>query len=197
MPLSIGESPMPQLGNRRAVTNRGEHVLQRLAGRIVIVHVVGRHERQALLSGHAHQRLQAQTIVGSAEKLGEQMAPVSEHFAITGQAICGCLGVVGLGKPDAGEQSVGELGHVGEGQPAGSFFRLAAPARNQLRQATVSRPIGCEQHDGRRIDGSDFRPDEQFQADLFGRDMRADDAGQAVQIGDGQRANAQLGRPLH
>ena len=82
--------------------------------------------------------------------------------------------------PDAGQQSVGELGYVCESQSASSLLRLTTTTCDELRQTTVSGPIGRQEHDGKRIDGGDLRSDEQFQPDFFGRDVCPHDAGQAV-----------------
>ena len=197
MPLGVGEAAMPQLGDRGAVTNGRQHVLQRLTGRIVVVDVIRRHEGQAVPPGDVPQVLQTPTIVGSAREFAQQVTPLVERVAIKWQRAVDHVLVAPLGKSHAGQKSVGKLDHVGLRQPAVALFGLAAAAGDQLRQASVSGPIGGEEHDGGRIVGSDLRSDQQLEADLLGRDVRADDAGHAVQIGDRQRPQPQLGGPLH
>ncbi len=83
MPLRIGETAVAELGDRDAVADRGQHVLQRPARGVVVMHVVGRDERQASFAGELHQARERERVVGSAVQRGGEVAAVGEEVAIS------------------------------------------------------------------------------------------------------------------
>ena len=83
--------------------------------------------------------------------------------------------------------------YIVEGKTALAFGSVAAAGGDQAREAAISFAV-CSQEDyRRRIAGSDFGTDEKFELHLFDGAVGADDAGQTVAIGDGERLVAQFG----
>jgi hypothetical protein len=71
-------------------------------------------------------------------------------------------------------------------QPAFAFGRRSPPGRDQARQPAIRRSIRRPQQHRRGVDRRDERSDDNLEPDLFGCGVGANDAGQAVAIGDRQ-----------
>src|SRR5262245_16410474 len=63
MALGIGKTELAQVLDREAVTDGGEHILKRLASRVVIVYVIGGDERQTGFLGEMQEALEHALVV--------------------------------------------------------------------------------------------------------------------------------------
>jgi hypothetical protein len=77
------------------------------------------------------------------------------------------------------------------GERVTAFRCIASAVRQQLRQVAVARPIGGEQHEPHIVDERDLAADDELQARILRREVRADDTRERAFVGDGERRIAQ------
>ena len=145
--FGIREAAKTQLGDGAAVPRGGEHVLQHLPRAIVIMHVVGRDERNARRLRRLDQASHMRAIFGPAMQLGQQITAIAEEVSITRQRGSAARTAVAIN--DAADEPLGMFGDVDKCEQARAFFRLTPAAGDQSRQTTVSVAIGCQEHDRR------------------------------------------------
>ena len=80
MPLTICETSLAQFRDGASVSDRREHVLQRLTCANVTMDVVGRDERKADSFRIRHPALQLSGVVRSVMQLSQQISSVAERF---------------------------------------------------------------------------------------------------------------------
>ena len=115
--------------------------------------------------------------------------PVHQKKAVLDRSIARC---------DPQRQTVGNA--AGQVASAERIFPLVGAPPSQAddgRQVAVAGPVLCQQYQLHAIRDDQFGPDQQFEAEQFGRFVRTHDSGKGTFVGNRQRAIAQFGGTLH
>ena len=79
VPLGVGKPVLGEAIDGRAQARRGEHFVQGLAGRRVVMHISRGHQRQAGFFRQRHEPGELGRIIGPAEQFGEKVAAAGEN----------------------------------------------------------------------------------------------------------------------
>ena len=162
----------------------GHHVLEDAAGGVVVEHVAGRHRADPHLRGQAGDLVQAELILRPPPQAQRDIRVGAKY---PGQATKpGGAVVVRLVRHQHRDEPLGVFGEVVPAEQAGSLAAAPLAARQQAAEATIGRPVGGIDQDRGTV--GEFQPaaDNQPDAGRLRRLMGADDAGQAIAIGDRQ-----------
>jgi len=202
VPLGVGKQQPAGLGNADAVPDGGQHVLQRLASRDVVVHVAGSDQGHPGSVGQVPEHFQPPLVIRPALEFGDQVTAIREDLAVAPE---GCLRYVvrplrdsfPVADQHARQQPFSVFGDILPSEFTLAFRRLATASRDQPAQAAVSSPVRGPQHDGWSVHRRDLRADNQLQSAVLGRRMRADHSRQTVLVRHRQCLVSQLRRTLY
>ena len=209
MALGAGEEAAAGFGERALLADARQHVLEVAPLGSVVVHVVGGDEGDVGLLRQFGEAGELCFVGELAIQLGGEVEVGGEDCVIGAEAPFGCAqgglrhgGVRGVGprpgsergnrRKDDGNQAGGKFGNVLQVDLAFALGCTQAAAGDQARETAVRRAVGSEQHERRSVDGRDLGADQQVEVVPFGGEVRADDAGERVAVGDRQGGVAEL-----
>ena len=183
--LGIGEEAPTGRLDGAVLADAGDDVLQRAALGCVVVDVVGRQELDAVTAGLGGKTGDARLVVA-----GEAVAGHEVEAARPTRSQGRQQRVVGV---DDSEEMAFVMRHdVGELEQALALAGAPLAERQQLREAAISRLVGGPGKERRAVGEVEADAGEKAQAQLLRLDVGADDAGEAVAVGDGDGGHAQL-----
>jgi hypothetical protein len=149
VPLGVGKQQPAGLGNADAVPDGGQHVLQRLASRDVVVHVAGSDQGHPGSVGQVPEHFQPPLVIRPALEFGDQVTAIREDLAVAPE---GCLRYVvrplrdsfPVADQHARQQPFSVFGDILPSEFTLAFRRLATASRDQPAQAAVSSPVRVE-----------------------------------------------------
>jgi len=213
MPLRIGEQAITGLVKGAVLADAGEDVLQRPALRHVHVHVVGGDERRAAAPGEVRESGQPADVVAAIEAMAGEIGPTGKRVRQTAQRRREAFA---LRLPESPRRQrdddlpLAMVEQVVQAQMALPLGRAALAEREQPRQPAIGRPVGrIDQEAETRACPSPTLPrrgrflqiqpraDDEAEAGLLRRHMRAHHSRQAAAVGEGDRSEAEPGRGLH
>ncbi len=195
MPLAVREQPPAGLGQREAVANRGQRVLQGAAAADVHVDIAAGHPRQAEALAHHPQAGEFGVVIRSAQQLDRDPQSAGEMLGQPARRVT----AVRRRQPQAEQsgESGGKRVEVCPQRAVAALLGAAAGAGDQPAQRLIALEVGDQQHDaaGRFGVGLDreFAANDQPDGVALGGLMGADDAGQRAFVGDGECAITQRG----
>ncbi len=192
MVLTVAEDQRAGFGQRHAMADRGQRVLQGEASTHMHVHVAGSNQAQLQLLRQRFEFAQALGIVGTMMQFHRQPRPLAEGGAHP-------AAVRGIGHPPGQpqrERARHAAGQIGAAQPIGALGRGTAAARDQLAQRGVAVLRLAQQHQLRAVVELKFRAHDQLHAGGARSLQRTHDASQRAFVSDRQRAVTTRLRPL-
>ena len=168
--IRLARSTLTGLVHGGAMSNGGEHMVERHAVGHVVVDVARGNQGDPRPTGKPDRAGQPTPIVGSPLELGQEVTAVGEDLANLTQR--GLLGSGGFCRrirtrhlplrrgENPGEQAVAILGHVVERQLALALGGPASAACDQSGKPAVGRPIGSPQDERWRVDQFDLGTDQ-------------------------------------
>ncbi len=145
--FAVAEDQRTRFGDRHAMPDRGERVLQHQPATHVHVHVAAGHQREIERAAQRLQVAQARCIVGPAMQLHRQPSALAEGRAHPA-ALCDVR--LQSGQPQ-GQRARQAIAHVGAGEPVRAFLRCPPPARDQVAERRIALPVLAQQHQLRSI----------------------------------------------
>ena len=204
MPLGGGEAAEAKLLDRAGEADGGDHVLQRPPVGDVIVHVVGGDQAHLHLGGKIVEVGQPPRIVAAEQHVAREIAAVAEQACEPAQALMEG-GIVDLARrQDDGNQALGELREIIEGEIALALGGAAIARRQQARQPLVAVEVhrigdqriavaSLEPCTDQKLDPA-FLGDRGVLVEFLDRRIGAHDARQRVAVGDADGVVAKLDR---
>ena len=196
--LAVGEQAVLHLLDRAAVPHGREGVEQRLAGAHVTAHVAGGHRHHAGAAAGAGEGREAHGVVPLEGSLRQAADALPEHLAPRRQAAPVPLRrrqrhagaqPLGAGRDHPLRQPAAPAalsGSVTDGGPFRSRGRdPPMPLREEPAEVRVAAAVDRPDHDRRRVDRLEQRPDHQRHAEILRRRMGAHDPGEGRPVGDG------------
>ena len=196
MALRIGKKTKARLIDRAVLADAGEHVLERTPRRGMRVHVVGRDEGDAEAPGELGQALDARAVVAAIEMVGGEIEAVAERgLELVERALEIPAKFFRRQCHDELPFGVGE--EVGERQAAFALLGPALAAREQGREPAVSGAVAGIGKEARPVLEIETRADDEAQARLARRRVRAHDTRERIAVRHGKCSVAELGGALH
>ena len=188
--LGIGVQERRRVPDPHMLADAGEHVLQRPPVGVVVVDIVGRERPDPGVAREARELGEAGGIVaGIAMGQGEiQAAPPMPVQAGRQPSEIG-IGRLGREQREQLPLVVGE--HVLQRQRAMALGRQPLAVGQQRAEPRIGRPVGRPAQQGSAVDQIEAAADQEAQTTGLGLLMRADDAGQAVAVGERQARETQ------
>ena len=199
MPLTIDDELPAGLLHRGAETDGGHHILQRLTGGIVHVHVAGSDQRQLQPARQRQQFGGFVQVVAGAMQFQRQPQPVGEpggKLAAVGKVGVAVAAVIRHPQDETFRQRLRRAGQILFVEQIFAL-RTAPPAQSdQLCELAVGAAVRRKQHQMQVLD-MQFGADDQLQTQRFGGDVGPHHACQGALVRNRQRLIAQRHGALH
>ncbi len=191
MTLAVRRKVFVELVYRLAESHAGEDREQKASLGVVHQRSVRRDERQTGLLREIAHAGESELVFRPEKQPREPVTSIAERLAILVQPRQHVVHVVGRRhmrpQRDAGNEALLEAHDIVERELALAFLRTSATDGEQPCEIRVACAVCGEQNRGRCVVEHDFGSDELLQPRLFRCDVRADDSGETVDVGDTER----------